>query len=270
MLTTIAQARSRHREEALRRGVPPRDVDLLLGDLAGGRPLSWLIAHGDEPVDEAPLAAMMARRYAGEPLQYIRGRTEFFSREFLVDPRVLIPRPETEILVEAALERVPRGARVVDIGTGSGCIAVSLALERRDLRVLGVDRSIDALALASRNSVRLGARTRFAASDLLEAVREADVIVSNPPYIPAADVETLATEVRDWEPRAALTPGAEGTEIIDRVFAAAGRALVLLEIGYGQEARVRELAAAHGRRVDAVLNDLAAIPRVVVLSAASW
>lgn len=212
----------------------------------------------------------MARRYAGEPLQYIRGRAEFFSRSFLVDSRVLIPRPETEILVEAALERAPIGARVVDIGTGSGCIAVSLRLERPDLRVLGVDRSLDALALASLNAARLGANARFAASDVLNAVGHFDVIVSNPPYIPAADVETLATEVRDWEPRMALTPGADGTEIVDRIFAAAGRALVLLEIGYGQEQRVRELAAAHGRRVDAVLNDLAAIPRVVVSSAASW
>jgi release factor glutamine methyltransferase len=212
---------------------------------------------------------MLARRYAGEPLQYIRGRTEFFSRMFVVDSRALIPRPETEILVEAALERAPRGARVVDIGTGSGCIAVSLALERPDLRVLGVDRSLDALSLASLNSRLLGASARFAASDLLDAVRAFDVIVSNPPYIPAADVETLAPEVRDWEPRMALTPGATGTEIIDRIFAAAGGALVLLEIGYGQEAAIRDLAAAHSRRVDAVLSDLAGIPRVVVSSAAS-
>jgi release factor glutamine methyltransferase len=212
---------------------------------------------------------MLARRYAGEPLQYIRGRTEFFSRSFLVDSRALIPRPETEILVEAAIERAPRGARVVDVGTGSGCIAVSLALERPDLHVVGVDRSLDALALASLNGRLLGSRAFFAASDLLEAIRSFDVVVSNPPYIPAAEVETLAPEVRDWEPRMALTPGARGTEIIDRIFAAAGRALVLLEIGYGQEPRIRELAAAHGRRVDAVLSDLAGIPRVVVSSAAS-
>lgn len=182
---------------------------------------------------------------------------------------MLIPRPETEILVEAALERAPRGARVVDIGTGSGCIAVSLALERPDLRVLGVDLSLDALALASRNGARLGASARFAASNLLDALRDFDVIVSNPPYIPAADVETLATEVRDWEPRMALTPGADGTEIIDRIFSAARGQLVLLEIGYGQEAAVRALAEKHGRRVEAVLNDLAAIPRVVISSAAS-
>ncbi len=212
---------------------------------------------------------MLARRYAGEPLQYIRGQTEFFSRPFLVDRRVLIPRPETEILVEAAIERAPHGARVVDIGTGSGCIAISLERERPDLRVVGVDRSLDALALAARNGVRLQSRAQFVASDLVEAVRAFDVIVSNPPYIPEADVETLATEVRDWEPRMALTPGKKGTEIIGRIFAAAGRALLLLEIGYGQEAQIRALAVAHGRRIDAVLPDLAGIPRVVVSSAAS-
>ncbi|HEX3582226.1 MAG TPA: peptide chain release factor N(5)-glutamine methyltransferase, partial [Thermoanaerobaculia bacterium] len=203
---------------------------------------------------------------AGEPIQYIRGRSEFYGREFYVDHRVLIPRPETELLVEATLDRAPHGARVVDVGTGSGCIALTLALERPDLRVLGVDKSIAALAVAKRNRSALGATASLAASDLLQSIRAADVIVSNPPYIPEADVETLATEVRDFEPRIALTPGPLGTEAIERILEAAGNATVLMEVGFGQEQTVRDAAAAHQFTVDDFLDDLAGIPRVVVLS----
>jgi release factor glutamine methyltransferase len=264
-MSTIRKLRESRREEALRRGINPRDVDLLLGDLLG-RSLPWLISHGDEPADEAALDAMLARRYAGEPIQYIRGRSEFYGREFYVDHRVLIPRPETELLVEATLDRAPHGARVVDIGTGSGCIALTLAIERPDLRVLGVDKSIAALAVAKRNRESLQAQASLAASDLLESIRTADVIVSNPPYIAEADVETLATEVRDFEPRIALTPGPRGTEAIERILRSAGNALVLMEIGFGQEQSVRDVAAAHQFTVDDFLDDLAGIPRVVVLS----
>jgi release factor glutamine methyltransferase len=202
----------------------------------------------------------LRRRAAGEPLQYIRGRCDFYGREFIVDDRVLIPRPETELLVEQAVARAPRGARVVDAGTGSGCIAVSLALERPDLRVLGVDVSVAALAVAKRNRDRLGARVELAASDLLEAVREADLVVSNPPYIPAADIETLQTEVKDHEPRGALTPGPRGTEAIERLLHA--NVPVIFEIGFGQLDAVRAMTA-----VDAVIDDLAGLPRVVVSSA---
>jgi release factor glutamine methyltransferase len=246
--------------------VSPRDVDVLLADLTG-RTLAWLFAHGDEPADAAPLDALLARRFAGEPLQYIRGRADFFTRTFFVDDRVLIPRPETEILVEAAIERIPRGARVVDIGTGSGCIALTLALERPDLRVVAADASLGALAVAKRNRDALGARVGLAASDVLRAVRDFDVIVSNPPYIAAAEVETLAAEVRDHEPRIALTPGARGTEIIERIFAEASRRPVMMEIGYGQTDAVRAVAERFGYRVDDVLRDLAGIERVVVSSA---
>jgi release factor glutamine methyltransferase len=198
------------------------------------------------------------RRAAGEPLQYIRGRCDFYGREFLVDDRVLIPRPETELLVEQAVARAPRGARVVDIGTGSGCIAVTLALERPDLRVLAVDISVAALAVARRNRDRLGARVAFAASDLLDALRDIDLIVSNPPYIPAADIAMLQTEVKDHEPRAALTPGPRGTEVIDCLLSINIPAII--EIGYGQYDALRG-------RVDDAIDDLAGIPRVVISSA---
>ena len=208
----------------------------------------------------------MRRRAAGEPLQYIRGKTEFFGRTFFVDDRVLIPRPETEVLVETAIKTIDRGARVVDIGTGSGCIAVTLSLERPDLRVTATDASVAALALAKKNGAE-----HVIASDVLNAfVRDFDWVVSNPPYIAGADLEQLATEVRDYEPRAALTPGPAGTEAIERILDQAGRAGVILEIGFGQEPAVRDLAAARHFAVREVRNDLAGIPRVVVLSRHGW
>jgi release factor glutamine methyltransferase len=270
-LQPLDEVRFHYREDALQRGVNPRDVDLLLGDLLG-QPLSWLIAFGETPVDPAPLEALLARRYSGEPLQYIRKRTEFYSREFYVDDRVLIPRPETELLVEAVLGVAPEGGRVIDIGSGSGCIAITIERERPDLHVLSVDRSVDALAVAAINRARLESRVELAASDLMSAVRGPfDVIVSNPPYVPLGEYEELAVEVRIHEPRIALTPGPSGLEIIDRIFDDARRHLtprghLVLEIGYGQEQALRDLAQTKGFTVDAALPDLAGIPRVVVSS----
>jgi len=250
-MTRLAELRARHR------GIDPRDVDLLLAD-ALGRSVAWLFAHGDAGVDEHVIDDQVRRRAAGEPLQYIRGRCDFYGREFLVDDRVLIPRPETELLVEQAVARAPRGARVVDVGTGSGCIAVTLALERPDLRVVAADISAAALAVARRNRDRLGALVALVACDLLEAVNDVDLIVSNPPYIPAADIATLQTEVRDHEPRSALTPGPRGTEVIDSLLSSGIPAII--EIGYGQYEALRG-------RVDDVVDDLAGIPRVVISSA---
>ena len=267
----LGEVRGRLREEAVRRSASPRDVDLLLSDLVG-RSVSWVIAHGDELVDPEPISALAARRFAGEPLQYIRGKTEFYAREFIVDPRVLIPRPETETLVETALAEAKECARVIDIGTGSGCIAISLERTRPDLHVTAVDLSLDALALARLNRDRLGSKISFVASDLLGSIRGSfDLVVSNPPYIPAADVESLAPEVRDFEPRLALTPGPAGTEAISRILneareflAPAGR--VMFEIGYGQRESVRAIGEEAGFAVERVIPDLAGIDRVVVLS----
>lgn len=271
MKKRLDDVRSRYRENALARGINPRDVDLLLSDLLG-KPLSWLLAFGETELDPSALNALLARRYAGEPLQYIRGKTEFYSREFLVDDRVLIPRPETELLVEAALERAPRDGRVIDIGSGSGCVAITLERERPDLRVFSVDRSVEALAVASANCRRLESRVAFAASDLLSAVNGPfDVIVSNPPYVPRGEYEVLSTEVRIHEPRIALTPGPSGLEIIERIYDEASSRLapdgyVILEVGYGQEAAIRALIERKGFDLDAFLPDLAGIPRVVISS----
>lgn len=271
-LRRLDELRARRRDDALRRGINPRDVDLLLSDLLG-RSLAYLYAHGELEVDSAQLDARLARRYAGEPLQYIRGHTEFYSRDFLVDSRALIPRPETEILVETTLERAPAHGHIVDIGTGSGCIAISIERERSDLHVLSVDRSVDALALATANKKRLESNVMLAASDVLSSVRGTfDVIVSNPPYVPLAEYEELQVEVRIHEPRMALTPGPRGTEVIERILdeahaRLAPRGCVILEVGYGQEEAIRSLAAAKRYNVDEFLPDLAGIPRVVVLSA---
>jgi release factor glutamine methyltransferase len=268
----LDDVRSHYREDALQRGINPRDVDLLLSDLLG-KPLSWLMAFGETMIDAAPLEALLARRYDGEPLQYIRHKTEFYSREFYVDDRVLIPRPETELLVEAALERAPQGGRVIDVGSGSGCIAITIERERPDLHVYSVDRSVEALAVATRNGARLGSRVAFAASDLLSAIDDRfDVIASNPPYVPLREYEELAVEVRIHEPVIALTPGPRGTEIIERLLDEAQTRLrpngcVILEVGYGQEEAIRALAHEKRFHVDAFLPDLAGIPRVVVLSA---
>jgi release factor glutamine methyltransferase len=268
----LDELRAHRREDALRRGMNPRDVDLILSDLLG-QSLSYIYAHGELLVDPAQLDARLARRYAGVPLQYIRGHTEFYSRDFLVDERVLIPRPETELLVEAALERAPRSGNVIDIGTGSGCVAITIERERPDLHVLGVDRSIAALAVSHVNRTRLESSTRLGASDLLGSVCGTfDVIVSNPPYVPFGEYEQLAVEVRIHEPRMALTPGPRGTEIIERLLDEAHPRLavngrVILEVGYGQEEEIRSLAASKRYDVEDFLPDLAGIPRVVVLSA---
>jgi release factor glutamine methyltransferase len=257
---TIASLRVRLR--AL--GADARDVDILLADVTGHTP-AWLFAHGEEALDGAKAEAFVRRRLNGEPLQYVRGRADFYGREFFVDDRVLIPRPETELLVEAALARAPQGARVLDIGSGSGCIAISLERERPDLDVTSIDISVAALAVASRNARVQASTVRFAASDAFDAIRgDFDLIVSNPPYIAAADYAALTREVRDYEPAAALTPGPLGTEMIERILAAERPPLVILEIGFGQLADVRRIAGAY--EVIDVINDLAGIERVVVLS----
>ena len=245
-------------------GANPRDVDLLLADVTG-RTNAWLFAHGEEEVDAERIEALVQRRINGEPLQYIRGHAEFYGREFLVDDRVLIPRPETELLVEAAIARAPRNARVLDIGSGSGCIAISIERERPDLGVTSIDISVAALAVAAHNARAHESAVRFAASDALEAIgRDFDLVVSNPPYIPAADYAELATEVRDHEPRGALTPGPVGTEIIERILGARRAPTVILEIGFEQLADLRRVTGSY--EIIDVINDLAGIERVVVLS----
>jgi release factor glutamine methyltransferase len=260
---TIASIRARLRALVAN----PRDVDVLLADVTGRSP-AWLFAHGEERIDPAAVEALVQRRINGEPLQYIRGKAEFFGREFFVDDRVLIPRPETELLVEAAIARAPNHARVLDVGSGSGCVAISIERERQDLEVTSIDISIAALAVAKRNARTHASNVRFAASDVYKTIRgDFDLIVANPPYIARADYEQLDAEVRDHEPQLALTPGPRGTEVIERILAARRAPIVMLEIGFGQLADVRGVA--NGYEIVQVINDLAGIERVVVLTETS-
>jgi release factor glutamine methyltransferase len=260
---TIASIRARLRALVAN----PRDVDVLLADVTGRTP-AWLFAHGEERIDPARIEALVQRRIAGEPLQYIRGKADFFGREFFVDDRVLIPRPETELLVEAAVARAANGARVLDVGSGSGCIAITIERERQDLEVISIDVAVGALAVAKRNARTHQSNVLFAASDAFNAIRgEFDLIVANPPYIPRADYEQLETEVRDHEPQLALTPGPRGTEMIEHILDARRAPIVMLEIGFGQLAGVRDVARGHD--IVEVINDLAGIERVVILARSS-
>lgn len=180
----------------------------------------------DKPLGEAELARyreLVRRRAGGEPTAYLVGRKDFYGRPFRVDRRVLVPRPETELVLEAALAALPEGGRALDLCTGSGCLAISLALERKGARVLGTDVSEDALAVARENAAALGAVVELAHGDLWAAGHGGepfDVVVSNPPYIPAKELPGLPREVRR-EPCIALDGGEDGLAVLRRIVAGA-------------------------------------------------
>jgi release factor glutamine methyltransferase len=236
----------------------------------------------EKPVLEPELAAyrdLVRRRAEGEPTAYLIGRREFFGHPFRVDPRVLVPRPETELLVEAGLSALaastpPPGStppRALDLGTGSGAIAVSLALARPGLEVLATDASEGALEVARENAARLGALVQFAHGDLWAAVHGGarfDLVVCNPPYVPSGELAGLSREVRR-EPCIALDGGADGLDVIRRVVAGApahllpGGALVL-EMHEGHAERVTALCLESGFETASARRDLAGLPRFTV------
>lgn len=233
---------------------PRLDAELLLAHALGvDRARLYL---DDAPVPDS-FDALLARRAAREPVAYIVGYKDFRRIRLAVDRRVLIPRPETELLVEAALE-LPRGARVADVGTGSGAVALALKGERPDLDVAGFDLSEDALAVARDNAARLDLEVRFVQADLLDD-GEYDAVLANLPYVPAG-VE-LQPEIAEYEPAAALFSGPDGLDLIRRLIARVdGVPFVALEIGFGQEAAVADLLGGHTE----ILRDLAGHERVVV------
>ena len=255
----------------------PRLDARALAERASGRSRAWLIAHGDEaaaPAEAEAFATLAARRRAGEPLAYLLGWREFRGRRFAVSPSVLVPRPETEGLVEAALARLrPAGAapRVLDLGTGSGAIAVSIALERPDAAVTATDASADALAVARANAAALGAPPiDFRLGDWWAALpgdaAPFDLVVSNPPYVAAADPHLLDGSLRH-EPQAALAAGPDGLDAIGAIVAGAAARLVpggwlLLEHGHDQGAAVRARLASAGFGEVATLPDLQGLERV--------
>jgi release factor glutamine methyltransferase len=246
---------------------PRLDAELLLGHVLGV-PRTALYARPEqvlEPAQRATFAALVDRRAAREPVAYIVGRRAFRHLDLAVDRRVLIPRPETELLVEGGLD-LPHGARVLDVGTGSGAVALTLAHERPDLRVTGSDSSPGALEVARDNAVRLGLEVDFVEADLLDGVEGTwDAILSNPPYVAVGDWEALAPEIRDHEPREALVAGADGLAVVRRLIQqAAGRtAMLAVEVGEGQAPEVAELARHAGFADVSVRCDLAGIERVV-------
>ncbi len=267
-LLASARARLTGRDHA------PHEAEELLAR-AAGRPRSWFLARRREPAAAAAAAAfedLVARRAAGEPLQYLLGEWEFLGRTFAVDPRALIPRGETEGIVEESRRAAPGATRLADLGTGSGVLAVSLALERPRARVLALDRSPAALALASANARRhgVGDRVRVVASDWLAALGAGarfDLVVANPPYVPLTDRPHLSKTVSDYEPGLALYGGADGLDPLRAILAALPRFLepgapFVFEFGYSQANDVSALVeAAPGFRLERVRLDAAGIPR---------
>lgn len=238
-----------------------------------------LIVESQRPLSPDELGSfreLIKRRRLGEPIAYILGRREFFGLSFKVDRRVLIPRPDTEALVEVALERTRARymfGNALDLCTGSGCVAVSFAKQRPTWRVTATDVSEPALGLALENAQRLGAvfGMRFLAGDLfapIPASERFDLITANPPYIPEADVAKLDAGIRDFEPKVALSAGADGLDVIRRIVAEGVSRLVpggvlALEVQYDQAPRVRELFARAGLVELATRRDLGGHERVV-------
>jgi len=235
---------------------------------------AYLVAHTDDklsPAQSAAYAALVERRAAGEPVAYIVGTREFFSLDFKVTPAVLIPRPETELLVEIALERIAadRAAGVLDLGTGSGCIAIAIASHRPRARVVAVDRSAAALEVARDNSARhRAANLELRQSDWFSNLGEErfDLIVANPPYVAARDPHLQSGDLRA-EPVDALSAGEDGLECLRAIMAAAPAHLnnggvLAVEHGYDQAPRCRELLAAAGLEEVFSRTDIAGIERV--------
>jgi release factor glutamine methyltransferase len=232
----------------------------------------------DKPIAEPELARfrdLVRRRAEGEPSAYLTGRREFHGHPFRVDARVLVPRPETELLVEAALAALPEGGRALDLCTGSGCVAISIALAGKGARVVATDLSEDALAVARDNAAALGAVVEFATGDLWSAVHEGerfDVVVSNPPYIPVKELATLPREVRR-EPCIALDGGEDGLAVLRRIVDGAAARLrpggtLCLEMHESHLESLPALCRSAGlARVEA-RRDLAGLPRLVVATLA--
>ncbi|HJT66959.1 MAG TPA: peptide chain release factor N(5)-glutamine methyltransferase [Pyrinomonadaceae bacterium] len=255
-----------------------REAGSLLSHITG-RDRTFLISHAEDRLDDRELRdfeAAITRRAAGEPAQYITGVQDFYGRSFRVTPDVLIPRPETELLVEAALQVMQANAGVCDVGTGSGCITVTLLCERPDVRAVGLDISEAALLIARENASNQSVEDRLelVVSDCFNGLdpttQQFDLIVSNPPYVSANALPGLQREVRDYEPLVALSPGGDGLSVIRRLLSDAPDFLqrdghLIMEIGFDQGAAVRQLVDERVWTLREILPDLQGIPRIVVL-----
>ena len=254
---------------AARSDTPRLDAELLLADALGVDRVALFTDPGHEvsgPAVRAFQNAVRRRSVLREPVAYILGVRGFRHIDLRVDARVLVPRPETELLVELGLT-LARGARVVDVGTGSGAIALALKQERPDLTVTGTDVSADALEVARANGLALGLEVTFAAGDLLAGVGECDAILANPPYVADGERASLAAEIVHHEPAGALFAGADGLDVIRRLVPAAAAALtvgglIAIEHGAGQAGAVRALLERDGFAGVRSHHDLAGIERV--------
>ena len=271
------------RERFIRAGIPPDqagiDAEVLARAAAGWDRATWL-ARRDEPAGTETAArfeAMASRREGREPVAYITGVREFWGLDFIVSPAVLIPRPETELIVEAALDRLAdpaRAWRIADVGTGSGCIAIALATERRAAMLTATDISEAALEVARQNAILrgVGRRNDFLRTSFLnDVIGPFDLIVANPPYVPTFARTALAPDVREFEPHAALFGhGADGLDETRAILAQAATRLapggwLLMEFGFGQGDEVREAASGvPGLRVEMILRDLQGLERTLV------
>jgi release factor glutamine methyltransferase len=240
---------------------------------------TFVIGHSDRELSSKELQAFQGfveRRVGGEPLHYITGHQEFFKLDFEVTPDVLVPRPETELIVEAVLSLFPDTSEFTfaDVGTGSGCIAISILHERPSAHATAIDKSAKALAVAQRNASRhqVNARLRFTESDLFRALPENesfDLIVSNPPYVPDGELSALQREVQR-EPQSALAGGADGLDVIRRLLGEAPRHLhthgyLIFEFGINQDEAIAELVAGNVWELIEVRRDLQQIPRTIIL-----
>lgn len=254
----------------------PREAMLLLAHVSGLDEVQ-LLTHPDRPLDPEVVNRfdfLLARRLEGEPVAYLTGQREFFGRSFEVDERVLVPRPETEHLVETALElSLPRRARILDIGTGSGCIAITLAAELPAAVVTATDRSLAALAVAARNSRRheVRRRVRLLATDLATGLELADLdlVVTNPPYVAPQERSTLSPEVRDFEPPEALfAPPGELmllSRLLDDLAPLPAATPVAIELGFGQAELLPAILERTAFELVRLVPDYAGIPRVALL-----
>ncbi len=255
----------------------PREALLLLSR-AIQAPEAQLLAYPERlptRVEEARFTDLLTRRLRGEPVAYLLNEKEFWRRPFFVDGRVLVPRPETEHLIETVLSLdLPSEPRVLDIGTGSGCIAVTLALEVQQARVVATDVSLAALQVARRNALRHGCEVRLIRCDLGGSLRleEFDVIACNPPYIAEVDRDRLSPEILDFEPHGALFGGTSGLAayeaLLPQLASLSRNASIVLEIGAGQASAVISLAAASDLEMRQVVKDYAGHDRVVLLGRA--
>lgn len=267
----LREAAERARRQLEQAGVPEAQFEAEhLARHASGLSRAQYFAGAEPSADaESRLAEATVRRVAREPAPYITGTREFYGRSFAVGPGVLVPRPETELLVDLALAELDDDPwlRVVDIGTGSGVIAVSIGAERPGVFVAGIDISSHALAYARENARRHAPHVRLIRGDLAVPIGRADIVLANLPYIPADDIDALEPEVSKWEPRVALDGGPDGLAIIRRLVADCGQRLrprvLALEVGYGQAADVALLLEAAGASTSTI-QDLAGIDRVVV------